>query len=242
VALFTGCATDLVERQTITSAILVLNQLGYDVHIPAGQTCCGALHRQRGDGKKARDLMDRNLAVFADLRFAAVLSLASGCSARLCEYGSGKDAPATVAFRDITTFLAGAEWPAGLTPQPLPRRIAVHDACLQRNVLREEQATYRLLARIPEADIIPLPENSLCCGAGGGYFLDHPETARTLRAPKVAHAKALAPDMLVTTNTGCAIHLRAGLGESGLDIEVLHPVALLARQLGLDAGERSGLR
>jgi glycolate oxidase iron-sulfur subunit len=240
VAVFTGCVTDLVERQTITGAIHILNRLGYDVHIPTDQDCCGALHRQQGKSDEARSLMECNLRAFSDKRFMAVLSCASGCSVRLREYGDG--APTTVAFRDITAFLANAEWPEGLIPQPLLKRIAVHDACLQRNVLREEQSTYRLLGRIPGAEITPLPENSLCCGAGGGYFLDHPDMARALRAPKLAHLKALAPDMLVTTNTGCAMHLRGGLHESGLDIEVLHPVALLARQLGLEGDKQTGIR
>jgi glycolate oxidase iron-sulfur subunit len=35
----------------------------------------------------------------------------------------------------------------------------------------------------------------------------------------------------VTTNTGCALHLTAGVREAGLSIEVLHPVELIARQM-----------
>jgi hypothetical protein len=38
-------------------------------------------------------------------------------------------------------------------------------------------------------------------------------------------------DILVTTNIGCALHLAAGLREQGLNIEALHPVTLLMRQL-----------
>jgi glycolate oxidase iron-sulfur subunit len=244
VALFTGCVTDLLEREAMMGAIAILNHLGYDVHVPKGQTCCGALYRQSGDSEKARALMNRNLEAFSDKRYTAILSIASGCSARLSEYEEDSHAGATVAsrFRDITGFLADAEWPAGLMLQPLAARIAVHDACLQRNVLREEQSTYRLLRRIPGANISPLPENHLCCGAGGGYFLDHPDMARKLRAPKLVALKTLAPDLLVTSNTGCAMHLRAGLRESGQDLEVLHPVSLLARQFRLAGGEQTGLR
>jgi glycolate oxidase iron-sulfur subunit len=35
----------------------------------------------------------------------------------------------------------------------------------------------------------------------------------------------------VTTNTGCALHLAAGIQEAGLAVEVLHPVQLIARYL-----------
>jgi glycolate oxidase iron-sulfur subunit len=236
VALFTGCATDLLERETLSGAIAILARLGYDVHVPPDQACCGALHRQQGNSDKARAFRQKNLVAFTNPRFETVLSCASGCGAQLHEYREGLST--IPEFRDIVAFLAEARWPAEIVAKPLPRRIVVHDACLQRNVLREEQATYRLLRRIPGAEIIPLPENHLCCGAGGGYFLDHPDMARALRAPKLAQMKALAPDVLVTTNTGCAMHLRAGLHEIGLDIEILHPVALLARQLGLAAGKQ----
>jgi len=39
------------------------------------------------------------------------------------------------------------------------------------------------------------------------------------------------PDVLVTSNVGCAMHLEAALKHRGLNIPVLHPVEVLARQL-----------
>ncbi len=39
------------------------------------------------------------------------------------------------------------------------------------------------------------------------------------------------PSLLLTSNPGCAMHIRAGLKQRGLGIEVIHPVTLLARQL-----------
>jgi glycolate oxidase iron-sulfur subunit len=238
VALFTGCATELLERETLEAAIAVLTRLGYRVHVPADQACCGALHWHRGERAQARALMRRNLAAFSDAGFPAVVAVASGCSAMLHEYDSCITGGETLAAKveDISRFLARLEWPAQAAVRPLRARIAVHDACLSRNALRAEQAPYALLRRIPEAEIVPLPENQLCCGAAGSYFLDHPDMARALREPKIRHIAALTPDFVVTTNTGCALHLRAGLREAGLDVEVLHPVALLARQLGTVAG------
>jgi glycolate oxidase iron-sulfur subunit len=45
---------------------------------------------------------------------------------------------------------------------------------------------------------------------------------------------ALRPRFLATTNVGCALHFKAGLERRGLDIEVVHPATLLARQLASD--------
>ena len=43
------------------------------------------------------------------------------------------------------------------------------------------------------------------------------------------------PAYLLSSNVGCAMHLAGGLRRAGLDIEVIHPVSLLARQLRLSA-------
>jgi glycolate oxidase iron-sulfur subunit len=232
-ALFTGCATDLFEGEVLADGVRVLNRLGYTVHVPPTQTCCGALHWHGGRRAQAGRLMSANVTAFDDPRCEAIVSCASGCSAMLAEYGRclpGGEVLAT-RTRDISRFLDTREWPSSMKIRPLAARIAVHDACLLRNALRGEQAPYRLLRRIPGATVVPLADNHICCGAGGTHFLDHPEIANALRAEKIRHVRALAPDFLVTTNTGCALHLRAGLRDAGLNIEVLHPVTLLARQL-----------
>jgi glycolate oxidase iron-sulfur subunit len=87
------------------------------------------------------------------------------------------------------------------------------------------------LARIPDLTAIPLLDNQYCCGAAGTYLMQHPQTALDLAAPKILALEALRPDYLVTTNTGCALHLAARAEEAGLRIPVLHPVELIERQL-----------
>jgi glycolate oxidase iron-sulfur subunit len=53
-----------------------------------------------------------------------------------------------------------------------------------------------------------------------------------LRDDKVAACRAVAPEMLVTANIGCALHLAQGLKQDGIKLPVLHTVTLLARQMG----------
>ncbi|HKQ30463.1 MAG TPA: heterodisulfide reductase-related iron-sulfur binding cluster, partial [Burkholderiales bacterium] len=123
------------------------------------------------------------------------------------------------------------EWPADLPLQPLPKRIAIQDPCTLTNVMRAAGAPYELLRRIPKIDVVPLPDNKLCCGAAGSYHLEHKDMARSLRDDKIEHLRRLKPDILVSANVGCAMHLTAGLRTAGLPIEVVHPITLIARQL-----------
>jgi glycolate oxidase iron-sulfur subunit len=89
-----------------------------------------------------------------------------------------------------------------------------------------------LLTRIPDLSSAALAGNDQCCGAAGIYFLSQPEMADALRADKLAAIRDAAPQFLVTSNIGCALFLAEALKSLGLTIEVLHPVSLLARQLG----------
>ena len=241
VALFTGCVGRLADPDTLRDTVWLLNRLGYGVHVPKAQGCCGALHQHNGATAMAARLATANLRAFGTLEFEAVISVASGCGVQLGDYHrllaqEEAQADAALAFSgkvmDINQFLAEVPWPEDLTlPAPLPTCVAVHEPCSLRNVLRGQQAMYALLAKIPGLQAVPLPGNQYCCGAGGSNMLTEPDMAERLRADKLEAIATLDVDTVVSANIGCALHLAAGLREQEQAVELLHPVSLLARQL-----------
>lgn len=231
VALFLGCLARELDADTISAAIRTITRLGYEVIIPPDQGCCGALHREAGDSGRARSLAAQNRRAFAHADVEAVLTLVSGCGAVLTDAGDGPDTGMTVSVQDINQFLADVPLGESLSLAPLASHVAVQDPCSLRNVLRAEQGVYRLLARIPGLRLTPLPENHLCCGGAGSYALREPQLSERLRSAKLAAIDGVNPDVLVSANLGCALHLRAGLRASGPGIEVLHPIVLFERQL-----------
>jgi glycolate oxidase iron-sulfur subunit len=236
VALFTGCVASVVDAPTLRASIRVLQRLGYEVVQPQDQTCCGALHLHAGDQHRARALMQRNLRAFDDPALQAVIGVASGCTALLTQYPQHlADDPRAAAFsrrvQDINRFLAESPWPQDLRLKPLSKTIAVHEPCTLRNVLRGQEHVYTLLRRIPEAKVVALAENQFCCGGAGAYMLTQPAMADRLRDDKLAHLRQLAPDLLATSNVGCALHVGAGMRVQGMQAEAVHPVTLIARQL-----------
>ncbi len=235
VALFTGCAGWLFDQDALVAAVGLLTAKGYGVHIPRSQGCCGALHLHRGDGAGARALAAANTACFNDQPVEAVLFLASGCGATLSEYGElhrlagGPPLEWRVPVVELSRFLAALDWPEAAF-RPLPGQALVHEPCTLRHVLRDEAHAYALLRRIPGLEIEPLPDNHLCCGAAGDYLFRQPAMADALLADKIAHLRDSRARWLLTSNIGCSLHLRRGIEEAGLSLEVLHPVELLARQ------------
>lgn len=236
VALFTGCLSDRFDRETLLSAIKVLNHIGYTVLVPAHQNCCGAIHDHNGERETAEALMRHNADVFNELSVDAVIYCATGCGSQLQDATpllQGDD----VRFKtfqnklmDICEFVE-SHWPDDLVLEPYHTDVLVHDACSQRNVLHNQASVYRLLQRIPEMVVDELAENHLCCGAGGTYMLTHPGNADVLRERKWEHIKKSGADILVTANIGCAMHL-AGGDVSQRSIKIVHPITLVAERMG----------
>lgn len=232
VALFTGCISQITDQGALTATIRLLNHLGKDVVIPRDQGCCGALHQHGGDPSTAQQMAQQNQAAFHDQGLEAIISTASGCGAQLKEYAQILDgSDLGTAVHDTSSYLCTLPWPTALPLRPLPKRVAIHDPCSLRNTLGTAEAPYQLLRQIPDIEVMTLPGNASCCGAGGINLLTQPAMADGLRAGKLDALRELQAEILVTSNTSCALHLAAGIREAGLSIEVAHPVELLARQL-----------
>lgn len=231
VGLFVGCIGTIMEGEIHVATIRILNRLGYGVHVPTHQGCCGSLHQHNGENSRAKQLAHDNIAAFAGLPIDAIISTASGCAAQLFEYESlyGKTLPAPL--YEVCDFLH-QHWPGNgpkLSPQPI--RAALHLPCTQRNVLRHPNVVEQLLQRIPNLELEPLAGNDQCCGAAGSYMLTQPAIANDLRQPKLDALKKQKPGVLISNNIGCALHIAGGMKEQGIDIEVRHPVLLLAHSL-----------
>jgi len=220
-ALFLGCIAQASQPGLAKAASRVLGRLGYRVCVPDDQCCCGAMHRHGGFPLEADRLIAQNAIAFAQMH---TLVTASACAAELRTHS---DLGGT---QEICRFLADIQWPRGML-RPLRTRIAVHEPCSHRNALRDSSAAYDLLRRVPGLEPTALADNAFCCGAAGTYLLDNPTMSIILLAPKIEHLMRLGYSTLVTTNTGCAMHLAAGAREAGLKLEVLHPVELIAQQL-----------
>jgi glycolate oxidase iron-sulfur subunit len=57
--------------------------------------------------------------------------------------------------------------------------------------------------------LTPVADAHLCCGSAGSHAVFEPGTAARLGERKVAAMTAGAPDLIVTANIGCQLHLGA---------------------------------
>lgn len=228
VTLFTGCVARVLDRDTLAAARILLEALGHRVVAPRAAVCCGALPRHAGEVGLARTIEAETRSVLVALPSTRVLACASGCLGGLRDHVLGDS---RLDVEDVATFIARDPKFTTLRFRPLTIRVALHVPCTQASIGDGAKATRALLARIPGLELQNLPEQPRCCGAAGTHFLDHPGPADRLRAEKLDQLDATAAQMLLTSNVGCRTFLDNGLRQRGAVLPVLHPLALLARQL-----------
>jgi glycolate oxidase iron-sulfur subunit len=218
------------------ASVDVLVHNGFEVWIPRGQACCGALHLHSGDPEAAARLRRRNRSAFQLEGIDAIVTNSAGCGAVLKD---GQD-PLARSVRDISEFLVerGLRAPRSR----LELRVAYDDPCHLLHGQRIADAPRALLRSIPGLELIDLPGHRDCCGAAGIYSLTHPEMSERLLARKVDALRATAVDAVATGNPGCVLQIAAGARAAGLDTEVLHPVELLARAYALEGEPASAPR
>jgi len=225
VALFTGCASETLDAKTLHDTVFLLQHCGFDVSIPQTQGCCGAIDLHAGNKEKHEQLIEKNTAAFKD--YDAIISVASGCGSTLADYHNG------LAQRvvDISDFLS--KHLSTLSFNPLNASAWLHMPCTLKNTSYglKGASIAPLLSKISGLDVHTFDANQHCCGAAGTYMLTHKETSNSLRDQVLAPVKKHKTNYLLTSNIGCAMHLRAGLKQAGIRTDVLHPVSLLAQQL-----------
>ena len=83
-----------------------------------------------------------------------------------------------------------------------------------------------MLGRIPQLELLEIPEAAVCCGSAGIYNLVQPEAAAELGDRKAAHI-TLNADMVVSGNPGCLLQLQSALTRAERRLPVRHIVELV---------------
>ena len=238
VALFAGCVAQVSFSALHDATIRVLAANGCEVVVPAGQTCCGALAAHAGVRDVARSLARTNLDVFLRDDFDAVITNAAGCGSTLKEYeqllenGTKENANAHAfrkKMRDVTEFLADLGLSAPLASLPL--RVTYQDSCHLLHGQKIREAPRQLIRAIPGVELIEMAMADYCCGSAGSYNVTETHTSLDILAEKMKHARATRAEIIVTSNPGCLLQMRAGVKIHSTGQEVLHVMELLDRAL-----------
>lgn len=232
VVIFSGCVMDAWYGDVHRDTHVVLTAMGFDARFSDPSLCCGALHSHAGLSSRAGKLEER---VEKELAGATVVVNSAGCGAHLLATLSG-DGDRSAKVVDVMEFIdANIERLLDLYPplsEPLRESVVVHDACHLRNLQGAHLATHRVLSHHHRP--VPIPDEGLCCGAGGAYAIEHPDIARDIVNRKYSAIETVigADTRFISSgNPGCTGHLVANRPRALSQIAVVHPVQLVARMI-----------
>jgi glycolate oxidase iron-sulfur subunit len=237
VGLLTGCVQDLIYSDVNRDTADVLRANGCAVVAPPAQACCGSLHAHNGEYEMAKGYARRLLDHFDVENLDAIITNAAGCGSHLKHFDRLlKDDPKYAAkaalwsekVKDISEWLVEIDFRAPLK-KGTKARVTYHDACHLCHGQKITVQPREVLKKIPGLDLKPLTESMWCCGSAGIYNLIQPEMADKLLQRKLDHIAATGATVVATGNPGCLLQITNGLAARGTNVEVVHPVTLLAR-------------
>ena len=232
VALFLGCVAPHLRPETSRAAVEALARNGWEVVIPEGQRCCGALHLHAGLPSLARPLARRNIGAFPD--GLPVVTTAAGCGAALSEYrelldDEGASGSFSARVTDVSSLLSqGGFAPPRAGPRARLLRVVYDAPCHLFHAQKVREEPLRILAALPGVELVTVRDPERCCGSAGIYNVTRHDTSMAVLDRKMAHIAPARPDLIATGNIGCQLQLAEGARRAGMAAEVAHPVELLA--------------
>lgn len=217
VLLLEGCVQPGLAPQINNALERLLGPLGIAVERTPSAGCCGALPQHLSDSERALTMARRNIDAWLpaiERGAEAVIATASGCGAHLQDYPhlladdpayADKARRVAACLRDPLQLFDDAAVER-LRVRPRRARIAVHTPCTLQHALKLNGTAEWLLQRLGY-ELCQVNEGHLCCGSAGTYSILQPDLSGRLRERKLQALKVDHPDLIVTANIGCLLHL-----------------------------------
>lgn len=240
VILLRGCVQPALIPAIDAATARVLDVLDIQALTAPGSGCCGAIDYHGAAGTTAAARARRNIDAWWPALAAgaeAIVINASGCGAMVKDYAqllrddpayAEKAARVAAATRDLAEFLSPMTDVLARAVAPTAMRIAFHPPCTLQHTQKIRGVVETLLAKLG-AELVPVADAHLCCGAAGMYTLLQPELSGELRRRKLDALVCSGPQMILSANIGCLAQL-----ETGTSVPVRHWIewvdAALARR------------
>lgn len=235
VQLFVTCLIDSFYPKTGEAIVDIFHRLGIDVEFARDQTCCGQPAFNAGLRADARPIVEHTIQLFEKTKGDIVTP--SGSCAHMIKHGYAElfaDDPQWLTraqelssrVYEFTEYIVdrlgvtdlGAQWNGTLT---------YHPSCHALRGMGIDRQPRALLAKVKSANIVELPAAEDCCGFGGAFSMEHPELSAEWLKRKIGNLETSQSPTLVTTESGCLMHIAGGLHRQKKTQRVVHIAEVL---------------
>lgn len=234
VLLLQGCAQRAATPNVNVALEQLLREKNVAVSMLPDEGCCGAveyhLSAHHQGLRRMRELTDKLYKRLQDVDY--IVSSASGCGVTIKEYPvsfSEDSEYAKKANEIIKKVVDVSELIKQYNFSCAPIRAAVHTPCTLQHGLGINGEIERILEQAG-ITIVKSRDSHLCCGSAGTYSIMQPGLSQKLLSRKLSVLQENEPQVIVTANIGCQLHLQSGAG-----VPVMHWVELLQKQHAIQA-------
>ncbi len=224
ILLVEGCVQPALQPHIDQVARQVFDKLEIECLSMNGGGCCGSLSHHLNAKQEALGIIKKNIdswwPLIQDNSIAAITMTASGCGVAIKEYEhllatdtdyAEKAKLISSLYRDpIEIIGAGSDARNELFAAKKPdTSIAFHPPCTLQHGLQIKNTIEPLLSAIGY-ELKPFTDSHLCCGSAGTYSITQKMLSQQLLTNKINHIERNKPDIIVTANIGCQLHLQSG--------------------------------
>jgi glycolate oxidase iron-sulfur subunit len=230
VLLMGGCVQPTLAPNINHSIKNILSKLNIEVIESSQSQCCGALDQHLSASSDAMKKVKRNIdnwTLQLESGVESIISSASGCGIMIKDYPKlfkssdlyfQKALFVSSKTKDIAEFLSNKDL-SGLNLSDL--NIVYHEPCTMQHGQQLGGLVESILSQFGYIKK-PIKDSHICCGSAGAYSIFETKISNQLRHNKIENLNASNPNMIVTSNIGCLMHL-----QKGSSIPVKHWVELL---------------
>ena len=241
--LFVDCEAAFYRTSVPRAVAQILRLAGYEFGLMGEQWCCGGPAAEMGYVDQARRFAEHNLANWRSTGTKRVLVLDPHDYISFTEdYPKYFGADFDIEIVLVVELFADLIRQGRLTPTvPIDRAITYHDPCRlnkRKGIWAEPREILRAIPGLAFTDVDRVTQWSYCSGGGGGLPIEKPELTAAISANRVAKARQLDVDTLVSACPWSERPLSAAGAAQDIDVVDIHE--LLAQSLGLDIGTAVG--
>lgn len=213
VLLLGGCVQPTLAPNINHSVKNILTKLGYKVKEAPQKQCCGAIDQHLSANNEALRKIKRNIDAWHS--FEVIISSASGCGVMVKDYGSlfnkddeyyQKAQAVSQNTQDIAEFLADKDLSV---LKMVNKKITYHSPCTMQHGQQLGGLVESILEQLGY-ESSTVADSHLCCGSAGTYSIFQPKLSQQLKINKLQKLQVSNPEMIVTANIGCLMHLQKG--------------------------------
>jgi L-lactate dehydrogenase complex protein LldE len=236
VGLFVTCLVDMMRPRIGFAALKLLEGAGFEVVVPASQTCCGQPGWNSGERRSARALAEKLIGEFEACDYLVAPS--GSCTGMIKTHYPALFA-GEAAWLARVEALAAKSWELTdflvnvarleLPPGRFNGTITYHDSCAGLRELGVKQQPRKLLSKMPGVTLTEMKDSEVCCGFGGTFSIKFGEISAAMAETKCENIAASGAGTVVLGDLGCMLNIEGRLRRRGDEsTRVLHVAELLA--------------